>query len=72
MAAPWKSITQQIRENILVLVLSYPDINERMLSETTLAKKYKINRVTLREALPRSNDAVSSSASMEDGYDLLI
>lgn len=70
MAAPWKSITQQIREN--TLVLSYPDINERMLSETTLAKKYKINRVTLREALPRSNDAVSSSASREDGYDLLI
>lgn len=70
MAAPWKSITQQIREN--TLVLSYPDINERMLSETTLAKKYKINRVTLREALPRSNDAVSSSASREDGYDLLM
>jgi len=46
-----KSITQQIKENILALVLSHRDIKKRLPSETALAKQYKVSRVTVREAL---------------------
>lgn len=46
-----KSTTQKITENILKLVLSHRDSSERLPSETTLAKKFNVSRVTVREAL---------------------